>query len=340
VRLVNSKPRRVRQDSCSNGIGAAAVLGGTAAVLGGTAAVLGGTAAVLGGTAAVLGETAAVLGGTAAVLGRREVVRAGRVWQAKKKIETKRALVRYTLGRERCLDGRGHEPSIQVNSGMQQKDTPSVAERRASQNRVYRRAFAVAFLLHLLLLVSWQVIPIPRSPLSAAGPRAGDFLAAGGGMQSLNLQVNSRPIVRPRVPVISLEMTEEPIVFDAEPQLDLSASVGEAPGLGDGPPGIEGGRGRGDGGTAAQGFFQMIPPSPRGLIMPPSHESLKGKQVEVWVFVDVTGKVVADSTRLNPPTSNGGFNRLLIKEAAEWVFNPARRNDQAIAAWVSYTISM
>lgn len=223
---------------------------------------------------------------------------------------------------------------------MQKGDKPSVEERRASQDRVFRTALLVSLLLHLSLLFSWRVIPIPRSPLSAAGPRNGDFLAAGGGMQSLNLQINSRPIVRPRVPVISLEMTEEPIEFDIDPQLDMGALVGEAPGLGDGPPGIEGGQGRGDGGTAAQGYFQMVPPSPRGLIIPPSSESLKGKQVEVWVFVDAAGKVVPDSTRLNPPTSDGGFNRRLIKEAAEWVFNPATRNDQAIAAWFPYTISM
>jgi hypothetical protein len=49
---------------------------------------------------------------------------------------------------------------------------------------------------------------------------------------------------------------------------------------------------------------------------------------------------VADSTRLNPPTSDRGFNRRLIEEAAEWVFHPARRNNQAVAAWFPYTISM
>jgi hypothetical protein len=76
------------------------------------------------------------------------------------------------------------------------------------------------------------------------------------------------------------------------------------------------------------------------MIIPPSHESLKGKAVDVWVFVDARGRVVADSTRLDPPTSNRGFNRRLIAEAAEWVFNPALRNDQPVAAWTFYTISM
>jgi len=132
----------------------------------------------------------------------------------------------------------------------------------------------------------------------------------------------------------------DPVEFDPEPQIDLSAFAGEAPGMAEGPPGIEGGQGRGDGGTAAEGRFQLIPPSPRGMIIPPTNRSLRGKQVEVWVFVDAAGKVVADSTRLNPPTSDRGFNRRLIAEAAEWVFNPARKNDEPVAAWFPYTISM
>jgi len=223
---------------------------------------------------------------------------------------------------------------------MNKGEQPSVSQRRASQNRVYRLALGTSLLVHVLIFLLWRVVPIPPSPLAAAGPRSGDFRAAGGGMQSMNLQVaNPRPIVPPPVPILTLDDVD-PVIFDLEPQLDLAAMAGEAPGLGDGPPGIEGGQGRGDGGTAAEGFFDLVPPSPRGMIIPPSSSSLRGKQVEVWVFVDASGKVVADSTRLNPPTSDRGFNRRLIAEASEWVFHPAKRNDQAVAAWFPYTISM
>ena len=76
------------------------------------------------------------------------------------------------------------------------------------------------------------------------------------------------------------------------------------------------------------------------MIIPPTNKSLRGKQVEVWVFVDPTGRVVADSTRLNPPTSDRGFNRRLISEAAEWIFNPGLRDGQAVAAWATWTVSM
>ena len=234
----------------------------------------------------------------------------------------------------------GESTRITAGSGMKKDTRPSVKERRAAQDRVFRAALGVSLLLHLSLFFLWRGVPLPPSPLSAAGPRSGDFRAAGGGMQSVNLQASlPRPIVPPRVPVISMEV-EEPVLFESDPLADLASLEGLAPGEGDGPPGLEGGRGEGDGGTADQGRFRLIPPSPRGMIIPPTNRSLRGKEVEVWVFVDPTGQVVADSTRLNPPTSDRGFNRRLIKEAAEWVFHPARRNDQPVAAWFPYTISM
>jgi hypothetical protein len=158
-------------------------------------------------------------------------------------------------------------------------------------------------------------------------------------MQAMNLAVPPpRPIIPPRVPLISLEMME-PVEVNLEPQPDLAALIGDGPGLDEGP-GIEGGTGRGDGGTAAEGFYRLVPPSPRGMIIPPTNSKLRGRSVEVWVFVNEGGRVVADSTRLNPPTSDRGFNRRLIEEAAEWVFNPAMMQGKPVAAWFPYTISM
>ena len=74
--------------------------------------------------------------------------------------------------------------------------------------------------------------------------------------------------------------------------------------------------------------------------MPPTNERLKGTQIQVWVFVDERGRVVADSTRLRPPTRDRGYNRRLIDEAAEWVFEPAQQDGQPVASWFPYTISM
>lgn len=74
--------------------------------------------------------------------------------------------------------------------------------------------------------------------------------------------------------------------------------------------------------------------------MPPANDKLKGREVEVWVFVDERGRVVPDSTRLEPPTSDRDFNRRLIREASQWVFEPARQGGKPVASWFPYTISM
>jgi hypothetical protein len=222
---------------------------------------------------------------------------------------------------------------------MRQSKHKSVKERKAAESRVFRNALLISLIFHILLAFGWKRMPVPVSPFAAAGPRAGDDRAAAGGMQALNLAIPaSRPIVPPRVPLITLEDVE-PVEVNLEPEIDLAALIGDGPGLDEGP-GIEGGTGRGDGGTGETGLFNLIPPSPRGMIIPPTNRSLRGSQVQVWVFVNAAGLVVPDSTHLDPPTKDRGFNRRLIEEAAEWVFNPATREGQPVAAWFPYTISM
>lgn len=224
---------------------------------------------------------------------------------------------------------------------MKKPQHMTVRERKRAYGRVFRNALLVSLAIHLLIFFGWSTVPIPQSPFASAGPRAGDSRAApgGGGMQAMNLAVPPpRPIVPPRVPLVSLDEVE-PVDLDLEPQVDLADVLGNAPGL-DAGPGLEGGTGRGDGGTAAEGRFRLVPPSPRGMIIPPTNSSLRGRQVEVWVFVNEAGRVVPDSTRLNPPTSDRGFNRRLMEEAAEWVFNPATMEGEPVGAWFPYTISM
>jgi hypothetical protein len=65
---------------------------------------------------------------------------------------------------------------------------------------------------------------------------------------------------------------------------------------------------------------------------------VKGKEIDVWVFVTEKGMVVADSTRLDPGSGDRGFDDRLKKQASEWVFEPARRGGRVIAEWFRYTI--
>jgi hypothetical protein len=194
-------------------------------------------------------------------------------------------------------------------------------------------------IFHLLVFFAWRGNVIPQSPFAAAGPRSGDMRAAAGGMQSLTIHTPPpEPIIPPPDP-IAVELEVEPIEFDETVELDLASVLGEKPGELEGP-GLETGDGRGDGGNAEEGLFRLQPATPRGMIIPPTNRDLRGTEVQVWVFVDASGQVVPDSTRLDPPTRDRGFNRQLIREAAEWVFRPAIDQGRPVASWFPYRISM
>lgn len=222
---------------------------------------------------------------------------------------------------------------------MHQGHDINARERRRRDRKIWRTALLVSVLAHLLIFVGWRGTVIPMSPFAAAGPRAGDNRAARGSMEALNVRMRQpRPLVPPPVPIPTLTDIE-PVEFEPDVQVDASAVLGERPGTEEGP-GLETGTGEGDGGTAEEGFFRLQPPSPRGMIIPPTNRELRGTTVQVWVFVDERGSVVADSTRLDPPTRDRDFNRQLIREAGEWVFRPARKEGKAVSSWYPYTISM
>ena len=222
-----------------------------------------------------------------------------------------------------------------------------VQERRRRERKFWRTGILVSLALHLLIFIGWRGTVIPPSPFAAAGPRAGDRFAAGGSMRALSIAAPAaqpKPIIRPPAPLeVAIEV--EPVEFETEPPMDAADILGNSPGSGAGPgtvdgPGTGDGKGKGDGGNADEGRFRLNPPQPRGMIIPPANKSLKGTTVEVWVFVNDKGRVVPDSTRLNPPTKDKGFNQRLMKEAAEWVFRPATKGGKAVGSWFPYQISM
>jgi len=215
----------------------------------------------------------------------------------------------------------------------------SAKDRRLRERKIWRTGILVSLLFHLLVFFGWRGNVLPLSPFAAAGPRAGDNRAAAGSMQALNVRTPPpTPVVPPLVP-LPADIAIDPVEFEDAVEFDPASVLGEKPGLAD-LPGLESGTGAGDGGNADEGLYRMEPASPRGMIIPPANRSLRGTEVQVWVFVDDTGRVVADSTRLDPPTRDRDFNRRLIREAAEWSFRPARQEGRAIASWFPYKISM
>lgn len=200
-------------------------------------------------------------------------------------------------------------------------------------------AITCSLLLHVAVFLLWRGPVLPEQATSAAGPERGDAQAAAGAMQALNIRAAPEtPVVPPPVP-IAVDPAVEIVEFDDEPRVDPADLLGDRPGL-DALPGVEAGTGTGDRGDAESGLDSLQPPSPRGMIIPPTHRDLRGTEVQVWVFVDDGGRVVADSTRLEPPTRDRDFNRRLIREASEWVFRPATRGGEPVAAWFPYRIIM
>jgi hypothetical protein len=227
------------------------------------------------------------------------------------------------------------------------------ADRRWHRMLALGLLFAVAF--HALILLSAREATLPSMSMSAAGPQAGDYRAAagGGGMEMVQFRVQqerapAEEAVPEPVPVPEVEVVIEPVP-QPEPSLVRSPEVsiatpgqgttGEGPGRGETVgPGLADGRGQGGGGTEGEGASGLVAPMPRGLFLPPQGvpADAKGREITVYVFVSPQGRVVADSTRIHPPTRDARFNRRLRDQAAEWVFEPARRGGQAVAAWFQY----
>ena len=229
-------------------------------------------------------------------------------------------------------------------------------ERSAEYDRRHARNVRVGLVLsaflHVLVFLFFGSASIPPSPFSAAGERRGDNRAArGGGLEAVELMAPQQAVPTPPEPVPepAVEVTE---VVPLEPEIELedapiiglarTLAVPGARGPAEAAPGLVDGDGEGDGGTEEEGRFRVIPPRPRGLILPPGDrpDQVRGKEIEVWVFVAASGRVIPDSTRLVPGTGDRRFDRRLRDHASSWVFEAALKEGRAVAEWFRYTIIM
>jgi hypothetical protein len=229
-------------------------------------------------------------------------------------------------------------------------------QRHRDEDRSYRRALWVGLvasvLAHALLFLVFGGQRVPPTPFAAAGERQADDRAArGGGLEAIELRPPELVTVPPVPVLVPAELPEETpdpepdpeVVVEEVPSIALAEGLavpGES-GLSD-ERGLAEGVGEGDGGTEAEGRFRVVPPRPRGLTLPPGDRpsDVRGREVEVWVYVSAAGQVVPDSTRLFPPTGDRRYDRRLREHASAWVFEAARRDGRAVAEWFRYTISM
>jgi outer membrane biosynthesis protein TonB len=242
-----------------------------------------------------------------------------------------------------------------VGSRMPTRTSSRWESLRRRWDRVFRVSFVVSVLLHaLVVLLFRQAAAIPDVPSRAAGEDANDArAAAGGGMEIIALRIATPPPVaevKPKPPTptpvpvpvprpVEVKPREPSSVPSALPGVDVSAGEGRGSEAG---PGTETGTGRGAGGTGESGLDRIIPPSPRGLILPPSDRPghVRGKEINVYVFVTERGRVQPDSTRFSPGSGDAKFDNRLKRQAAEWVFTPAQRDGRPVAGWFQYTITL
>jgi periplasmic protein TonB len=243
-------------------------------------------------------------------------------------------------------------------------DADLLAAAKAREEARWRKARSIGIigtvLLHLLLLLLIRPFELPPPYTSpAAGPAAGDIRPAGGGsgMTMVDVRPERPPPPAEQIPVpVPVPVPREVVpipepVETPSPRPDPGpAPAPSAPGTGgpgtggqDGPatgPGTSTGTGDGGGGDGAGGPPPIIPPTPRGVFIPPSGRpaSARGQEITVWVFVTDRGRVERNSIRLEPPTSDSRYNQRLIQSVAEWVFDPARQGGRPVPVWYSYQI--
>ncbi|MCE2397944.1 MAG: hypothetical protein J4F34_02695 [Gemmatimonadetes bacterium] len=213
---------------------------------------------------------------------------------------------------------------------MPDERSTGIRGRRRRERKVLGIALLLSLVFHLSVFALGGRREIPTLSAEASARKA-ELLVARGGVEAIRVsQPPPVPLVPPALPV-PIALDTEPIELAQELDFDLAALLGEL-----GPPGLPG-LDLGDQGAGDSGESEFVGPRSRGIIWP-SFEGLRGT-VDVWVFVDAAGGVVADSTRLYPPTRDRKVNRQLISEASEWRFYPATQAGVPVAAWTNYTVT-
>ena len=205
--------------------------------------------------------------------------------------------------------------------------------------KVWLMSYSLSVLLHVSFFFLWW--GEEASDADSQTPTSTEGLGGGNPFSKIQLvrvrSVSENTRVRPVVPIVELELVP-PIQFEITDDNEVSSLIGDispdwARGLSNANLSI------GDS-YSGDGSDLKSPPLPRSIVIP---QILAGQglgEIQIDVFVDESGRVVSDSTRIFSPNASSSVQSQLFDKASEWVFDPARIAGKPVGSWFSYTIRM
>ena len=211
-----------------------------------------------------------------------------------------------------------------------------IKDRHRRDRRIWRNALALSVIIHLIGMLLLSIVPIPSLLDVSSGPKQARDVLNSSSLRTLNIggfpSVPNAPSVPSPVHIQEVGLNH---TIGGDTVLSPNEIFGNEKLLGfSGEATMSGNT------NAIEGSLSRIPATPRNIIIPSNRNDLRGKEIQVWVFVDEDGDVIADSTYLEPVGGDPDFNQHLILEAAEWLFRPATWAGEPIASWFTYRISM
>jgi hypothetical protein len=205
--------------------------------------------------------------------------------------------------------------------------------------KVWLMSYSLSVLLHVSFFFLWwgeeASDAVSQTPTSTEGLGGGNPFSRIQLVRVRSVSENTR--VRPVVPIVELELVP-PIQFEITDDNEVSSLIGDispdwARGLSNANLSI------GDS-YSGDGSDLKSPPLPRSIVIP---QILAGQglgEIQIDVFVDESGRVVSDSTRIFSPNASSSVQSQLFDKASEWMFDPARISGKPVGSWFSYTIRM
>ena len=208
-----------------------------------------------------------------------------------------------------------------------------------SNKNVWLISYSLSVILHVSFFFLWW----GEEASDAVSQTPGSVEGLGGGSPFSRIQVvrvqsvSENTSVRPVVPIVELELVPA-IQFEITDNNEVSSLIGDisadwAKGL------INANLSIGDS-YSGGGTEIKVPPLPRSIVIPQIIAGQGLGEIQIEVFVDESGKVVSDSTRIFSPNTSNSVQSQLFDKASEWVFDPARIADKPVSSWFSYTIRM